>query len=352
MAPLSVISLSGNAFEQGLTYGRIEQEKILKAIHFYSGMFEGMAGISWEKAKSISSSFLPAIQDYYPEALDEMRGISQGANLCFEDILTLNCRSEVLFAQPDGCSCIGLLPEQSTDGHVYLGQTWDWLRKSGEHISIVKIQQDHGPDILMVVEAGVIGGKGLNSNGIGVGLNCTSVSKGQIGVPLHIMFRTILNATTISNGLDYIAKAKRAGAGTFNLGSSEGFLMSVEYTPDNFDVLMAENSPLCHTNHYQSPLFKDQDTFKVELTDTFVRLNRMRRLCQAHTEKYDRTFLMSVLSDHANYPDSICSHEDPADPPFKQLCTVYSMMMDLTERTLWITPNNPCEGHEIKISLY
>ena len=127
--------------------------------------------------------------------------------------------------------------------------------------------------------------------------------------------------------------------------------MSVEYTPDNFDVLMPEEIPLCHTNHYQSPIFKAQDTFKAELTDTFIRLNRMRRLCRLHRGKFNKEFLMTVLRDHANRPDSICSHEDPADAPSKRLCTVYTMMMDLNERSLWITTGNPCSGTETKYVL-
>ena len=351
MSPLYVLSLSGTAFERGLTYGKAAREKILKAIAFYSHLFEGMAGISWDKAKKISSSFLPVITDYDSEALEEMKGIAQGSDLDFEDILTLNCRSEVLFAQPDGCSCIGLLPEQSADGHTYLGQNWDWLRPSGDHTLLVKIQQNNKPNILMVAEAGMIGGKGPNSSGIGVCLNCMSVGKGQIGVPLHFMYRAILNETSITNSLDRIARAKRAGSGTFNIGSAEGFLMSVEYTPDNFDVLMPEEIPLCHTNHYQSPIFKAQDTFKAELTDTFIRLNRMRRLCRLRKGKFNKEFLMTVLCDHANRPDSICSHEDPADAPSKRLCTVYTMMMDLNERSLWITTGNPCTGIETKYVL-
>ena len=50
MSPLYVLSLSGTAFERGLTYGKVAREKILKAIAFYSHLFEGMAGISWDKA--------------------------------------------------------------------------------------------------------------------------------------------------------------------------------------------------------------------------------------------------------------------------------------------------------------
>ena len=57
MSPLYVLSLSGTAFERGLTYGKAAREKILKAIAFYSHLFEGMAGISWDKAKKNQQFF-------------------------------------------------------------------------------------------------------------------------------------------------------------------------------------------------------------------------------------------------------------------------------------------------------
>lgn len=56
-----------------------------------------------------------------------------------------------------------------------------------------------------------------------------------------------------------------------------------------------------------------------------------------------------MLSDHANHPDSVCSHEDPADPPSKRLCTVYAIVMDLTERVLWVTDGSPCSGRKAEL---
>ena len=197
----------------------------------------------------------------------------------------------------------------------------------------------------------MIGGKGLNAHGIGVCLNALSVGHGTIGVPLHIMYRKILGQDTISNALDQIAKPQRAGSGCFVLGSASGFLMSVEFTPENFDVLMPISEPLCHTNHYLSPILRGADTFKRDLTDTFVRLNRLQRLCRAFNSRYTVEKVFEYLSDHANFPDSVCSHEDLADPEGKRLCTVYAMAMDLNEKSLWITSDNPCCSDRQKISL-
>lgn len=371
------IHVSGTPEARGRRYGALARERILKNLAFYADMFEKGWGVPWAKAAMLAQSFIPHIEAHFPEGLLEMRGIAEGAGVAFEDILTLNCRSEILFAQPDGCSVFGVLPERSENGHTWLAQTWDWLRPAGDATVVLRIDQvqkseegkegEEGgegeepeadgrsaqsaqsahpdrPSLLMVVEAGMIGGKGMNSAGIGVCLNATSVGRGRTGMPLHVLYRMILNAPTVSNAFEAVARARRAGAGTFNLGSAEGFLMSVEFTPDAVDVLMAEDEPLTHTNHYLSPLFRGEDALKSELGCTWVRLNRLRRLGRLHPEGFGRDSILEVLSDHANHPDSICSHEDPADPEFRRMVTVYAMVMDLTERRMWVTEGNPCEG--------
>lgn len=338
------IHVTGTPEARGRRYGALARERIRRNLAFYADMFEKGWGVTWAKAATLAESFIPHVEQHFPEGLLEMRGIAEGAGVAFEDILTLNCRSEILFAQPDGCSVLGVLPEHAADGHTWLAQTWDWLRPAGDATVVLRLDQPELPSLLMVVEAGMIGGKGMNAAGVGVCLNATSVGRGRTGVPLHVLYRTILHAPTVSNAFEAVARARRAGAGTFNLGSAEGFLMSVEFTPDAVDVLMAEDEPLTHTNHYLSPLFRGEDALKSELGCTWVRLNRLRRLGRLHPEGFGRDSILEVLSDHANHPDSICSHEDPADPEFRRMVTVYAMVMDLTERRMWVTEGNPCEG--------
>ncbi len=342
--PYPIICISGNPKERGYQYGKAASERVRKTIDFYKAMF-ATYGVSWEEAKSRALSFIPFIKEYYAEGLEEMEGISEGAALSFEDILAINCRSEILFAFPDGCSCLGVLASQTKDGHTYLGQNWDWLRAAEEGVVILKVEEPNAPRQIICAEAGIIGGKGINEAGIAVCLNALSVGRGKKGVPLHVMYRMILRQTSISNAIGVIAQAKRAGAGNFALGSKEDFLVNVEYTCDNFDVIAAdEERPLAHTNHYLSPIFVADDTFKRDLPCTFVRLNRLKRLLKAQGGDFDKEKLFEILSDHKNHPDSICSHEDPADPAGKQICTIYAVIMDLTAKKLWITDGNPCKS--------
>lgn len=110
MSGYPFLTLTGTARERGYQYGSQVPELIKKNIAFYRTMFEGF-GVPWETAGKISKKFEPFIRDYYPEALEEIAGVAEGANLSYEDILTINCRSEILFAKPDGCTTFGILPD-------------------------------------------------------------------------------------------------------------------------------------------------------------------------------------------------------------------------------------------------
>ena len=50
----------------------------------------------------------------------------------------------------------------------------------------------------------------------------------------------------------------------------------------------------------------------------------------------------ALLADHADYPNSICAHPDPADHPREQGATIASVLMDLNARHLWLAAGHPC----------
>lgn len=123
----------------------------------------------------ISKEFLPFIHSYSPELLDELEGIAQGADVEFDDLLTLNSRSEAmtLVRRPpsdkeelDGCSSVAVLPDASANGHTILAQNWDTYTWQEYGTVILQILRDDGPDLMIVTEAGQLARYGMNQAGI------------------------------------------------------------------------------------------------------------------------------------------------------------------------------------------
>jgi len=153
-----------------------------------------------------------------------------------------------------------------------------------------------------------------------------------------------MNSVKISDAIEAVAKPVRAGCGNFFIGSAEGFALHLEFSPDDFDVLMAEECSLAHTNHYLSPVFIGQDKLKSLFACSYPRLHRARTLLRRFHGKLDRAVVQRILADHDNFPDSLCNHEDPRDTQWSRYATIYGFFVDLAARALWVTNSNPCYG--------
>lgn len=347
--PYQYIELSGTAHERGLTYGREAREKIALSLSFYRDLFWQQNHISWERARSYALSYIPSIEAVYPESLEEMKGIAEGAGVAFEDILTLNCRSEVIYAQPDACSAFGCVPETSADRHTWLAQTWDWKQPATQTIVVLKITQPPKPTLILFSEAGIIGGKGINECGVGVTLNALGAGKGRIGVPLHVIYRTILNSRRLAQAVECITGVARAGSGCFNIASAEGFAVSAEFSADHYGLLFADDrEPICHTNHYLAPGLKGIDEVgPKKQVNTYLRLNALKRSAHRHFGHYNQETIHEMLCDHRGMPDGVCRHGDPETTPMLRSMTVYAVVMDLDDRAVWFYPGLPCEEKPI-----
>lgn len=93
------IKVSGTPYERGFQYGSQAKERIRKVIEEYKVLFEKEAFITWDKAYELSKPYRKEIEKYRPDLVEEMQGIADGAGLDFNTILTLNCRSEIMFAK-------------------------------------------------------------------------------------------------------------------------------------------------------------------------------------------------------------------------------------------------------------
>lgn len=107
---------------------------------------------------------------------------------------------------------------------------------------------------------------------------------------------------------------------------------------------------MVHTNHYLSPKMQS-----VEAAGTYssshVRLNRAKRLLRRQLGQVTVESLQTILRDHVNFPDSICTHEDPEDSPHERGATIASLIMDVTAGVMWAAPGPPCQGEYVAYPL-
>jgi isopenicillin-N N-acyltransferase-like protein len=153
----------------------------------------------------------------------------------------------------------------------------------------------------------------------------------------------VLNANSIGDAIRACVPKLRSGGYSYLLADPYGELYCVETSADTHAILYGEEGWLAHTNHYLSPkmqVLEEAGTY----AGSHISLNRARRLLRQQLERVTVESLQVVLRDHVNWPNSICMHDDPDEPPAARDQTLVSLVMDLTERVMWAAPGPPCEN--------
>lgn len=337
---------------RGRAFGEAARDRIHESRRAYEETFLHFTGLGWSEVTKLALEFAEPIRRYDEAILEEIEGIAEGAGLGRGDLLAINARTEIMFGlkvkpAPE-CTTFFTGPSVTADGHVYLGQNWDWRPRAKDSIVLVEIDQGpEPPAIFFMPEAGLIGKAGFNQCGLGVTLNAmmSGIDKGELGVPTHVIMRAILNSRTIEEAVGAIIRAHRSGSATYTLASATGVGICLETAPGGVEsvfMLHPEDDVLAHSNHFvaETPFV---DPAKAELPDTLARLERMDSLVTSRTGEISPDVLTGILADDENHPNAICRFPDPDVDPILQVSTVASIVMDLTAKSCQIAAGPPSE---------
>jgi len=212
---------------------------------------------------------------------------------------------------------------------------------------VLLVEQPGRPSLTMLTEAGIVGKLGFNSEGLGVCLNAIVTDRLEAGAtPLHVVLRGILNARNLGEAVSAAARSEIACAANFLVAQHGNGALDIEAVPGDLDVLLPDRDVIAHTNHLTSlRLAGVRCLGKTAFPDTYPRLARVRRLLEERHGEIDREAAREILRDHANAPSSICRHLDEhVEPEGRRIHSVFSLVMNLEERTLEVTEGPPCSG--------
>ena len=336
------LTLTGTPFERGLQYGAECREEIRRSMQSYELLF-GRKGISWEAAKERATRFIAVIEETDPRYVEEMKGIAQGAGVAFLDVLAINCRSELLYAPaPQECTAFSLIPPATADGMVWAGQSWDYIRSQREALVILRIPaEENRPSLLLFAEAGMIGGKGMNSAGLALTLNALSTQESGFGLPLHVRMRRILEQDSLQKGYEVAVQGGHPSPVNWILTHRDGHALGLEVQCNGVDLLEPRNGAIFHTNHFVGPKFG----VNINSGGSYLRQQRIQQLLGGRSD-VTLEEIKAALADHANAPSSICKHttaEDEAEA-MKQHATNHTLIMDLLAGEAHFSLGNSCEG--------
>lgn len=355
-----LIEVAGTPVEMGIEYGRQAAEYIHRSVRIYQHAFL-QKGVSWDRARVVARAFATEIERYSPDFLTEMRAIARGADLPFEDIVAINARTELLYGQdpsapqapeddPDGCTGAIAMPEATADGHVLHGQNWDWRDECAESAIVLRMHPAGGPRMLMFVEAGILARCGMNSAGVGLTGNFLQSDNdyGRQGVPVPLVRRRILMSGSLAEAIRMVLAAPRAFANNLMISHDGGECINLEATP--LEVFWSEptNGVLVHANHFRSAgaLAKVRDVGLLTNADSLYRDRRVEALLKSRAGRLTAEDFKEALSDRYGSPRAVC-RSPVAGPGGKSSSTVATIIMDTTEKKMWVA-KRPYGPHTYK----
>jgi isopenicillin-N N-acyltransferase-like protein len=358
------INVRGAPYDRGVQYGRLARDRVHGSVRFYGEVFRGALDVDWGWVRERASSFADSIAAFSEDIAQEMRGLADGAEIEYEDVLSLNCRSEVLDAAtvraatgrsgrffPE-CSAFVAEACATSAGSLIVGQNWDWLARSEDNVIVLSVEQDEKPNYVTVVEAGLLAKMGMNQAGVTLTTNSLICERdlGGDGLPFHVVLRALIESPTVSEGVATLQRVTRSGSGNYMLASASGLAVNVETAPGGYRDLAVEfpeNGVLAHTNHFISNHFLRRSPDDYGITPLWepssaMRLHRLQGFLRQHNGQIDRERVQSILADHADHPSGLCSHVNLELPPHEHWATRASLIMEPADRAMWLAEGNPC----------
>ncbi|MFQ5871895.1 MAG: C45 family autoproteolytic acyltransferase/hydrolase [Candidatus Geothermarchaeales archaeon] len=370
-----LLELSGEPYEMGRKHGSLVRELIKHNLKVYFRRFEGWTDLPRQEVLRRARRYREVIEDHHPVYAEAMRGVADGAKCSLTDITALNVRYELMYsefsrmelqlsgetvAHPYGCTAFAVMPEASENGHLLMGQNWDWIPQVAG--LFLRFQGLGGLRVLCFTEAGIVGGKiGLNSSGLGLAVNGL-LSDGDdwssLGKPFHVRCWEILNSGTLEEATSRATEGQISCSANFLLAQatrpSQGSSVDLETSPKGVYSLRPQDGLITHTNHFldpdaigiYDPLMERQNSL-----DRRGRIEELLRRAIREGSKPGVADLQTMLRDHEGYPDSICRHSNATLPEDERHQTVTSVIMDLHAKKLWTTRSMPCQSSYRSLSV-
>ena len=311
------------------------------------------------------TNFMPAIERWTPNLLEEIRGIAEGANIDFRYIFARQLsdeepwfRREIKLAaeghadENRACSSIGLSGRD--DRSTVIGQNMDtpaWY--DGHQVLLHMKDPDMPVEVFNFSLAGKINLCGMNSNGLAICCNTLAqLDSAKDGLPEDFVVRGFFARENLQAGLEFMNSIKHASGQNYTIAEPGSRAINIEASANR----VAEFRPfpgadrVYHTNH---PLVNDdQGMFRKALAQSSNEeallpsyngstVERFEELQHRLAEPGKELGIADMKAAFSSHRGGVCRHPDEH---LGGNITLGCLIMELdTTPSLQIAPGPPCE---------
>lgn len=250
--PPRIVRLSGAPYEMGRQHGALLSKEI-------SELYEAYVRQGIVKSEGWKESDLIEVGRHYdrfiPERFrEEMRGISDGSHLSYDQILVMNTFADALLGKtPRACSAFAV---RTSDG-LLVGRNLDWVNYGIAHRTgvVFLIQPNSQHSFLSVAWPGMVGViTGMNDQGITISLNLAYAGDltSEATPALFRLRGTLETQATLKGAIDDEIREPRTMASNLLIASGkENDAVALELSGQQHAVVQMQQGHVVTTNYYQ-----------------------------------------------------------------------------------------------------
>lgn len=268
-----------------------------------------------KKLNELALEQLSVSRSFAPHLADEIEGIAEGAGLSLTDIVILNNYTDFRDIQlpEEGCSTVHI----QTPGEVLSGQTWDMHRSAKNYMCLIQVPEtDRHSSQLVLTLVGCVGLMGVNAHNGLIGVNNINTNNAKTGLIWPLLVRRVLEEKSLAEMRKTLLRAPVTSGHNYLISSPEGG-EHLEVTPSIYEKVGAlskgQVGGIFHTNHCMGHEIEQLEDKSSMSSTTFNRYDLLSRKTYKVTDLED---FKNLLTDHDEFPKSICSHfENGAQDP-------------------------------------
>lgn len=266
---LPILNLNGTAYENGLQHGKVLQKEINELVGLWKQDLEEKYQIPADTFITLfldSTNYIPSIEKWTPELLDEVKGISKGSGINFNTIFAFQLIDEIwtnerLIDIPHHCTSVGINNYKKDGSSNFIAQNIDITPFYHGFNLILDIEnKESGTRKIISTFAGYLGVNGINRQ-IGVTENSLPDLKSSVdGLPVCFVSRGILEKKSFDEAVSFVKSVKHASGQNYIIGSKQNIIslecasdLITEYWPDSSkQYTFHANRPLTNTSYHSS----------------------------------------------------------------------------------------------------
>lgn len=319
------LSVEGSNYSIGYSIG----EKTKKEINNILDELDDPNNETIEFSKKILKKCLK----YYPQYVEELKGMANGAGVNFFELFVFNLE----ITRNLGCTSLAI---RKRDG-LLIGHNEDF---STNNVFLLKIKHINNTTSYGLAYYGILPGVSfsINNHGIIQTMNSLSIKKEKVGVPDSFIGRALIECKSISEAENILKKHKKMRASNFTLYNDQK-ISNFEITPNKINRMDIVEDYFVHTNHFIS-----KELLNLECKKRDSMLNSLSRFFQVLTlikisKRKDLKLVKKILSSHIIDKFPICRHTGSK--------TLASVILKSNEKSFYVCYGNPCKNKYFKFSI-